>query len=108
LQASVFRAVENGVYLVRAANTGISGFISPYGEVRTLVNEDAGRQTFISGYKTYDIALGRRQNTFYTEWGDWFVLVCLVFAVYPVRNINFTTWLSKISNRVYGILKIKK
>ena len=88
LQASVFRAVENGVYLVRAANTGISGFIGPYGEVRTLVGEDAGRQTFISGYKTYDIALGRRQNTFYTEWGDWFVLVCLIIAIYGAIKVK--------------------
>ena len=88
LQASVFRAVENGVYLVRAANTGISGFISPYGEVRTLVDKDTGRQTFISGYKIYDIALGRRQNTFYTEWGDWFVLVCLIIAIYGVIKVK--------------------
>ena len=88
LQASVFRAVENGVYLVRAANTGISGFISPYGEVRTLVDEDTGSQTFISGYKTYDIALSRRQNTFYTEWGDWFVLVCLIIAIYGALKVK--------------------
>jgi len=33
LQASLFRAVENGVPVVRAANTGVSAFISPKGQV---------------------------------------------------------------------------
>jgi len=82
LSASVFRAVENGVYLVRAANTGISGFITTYGEPYPLIN--AGRQTFITGYKTQDIFVKPRQGTLYTSWGDWFVVVCLIIAIWGI------------------------
>jgi apolipoprotein N-acyltransferase len=82
LSASVFRAVENGVYLVRAANTGISGFITSEGRIEPLIEHDSGKQTFISGYKTKDIFLKINQGSFYTQWGDWFILVCGMMAMY--------------------------
>ncbi len=81
LSASVFRAVENGVYLVRAANTGISAFITPEGRVYPLIDDDSGKQTFISGYKIKDIFPIFKQNSFYMQWGDWLVLVCGIIAM---------------------------
>src|SRR5687767_15497645 len=44
---SVMRAIENRRYLVRAANTGISGFVDPYG--RILQKTDIFVQTAITG-----------------------------------------------------------
>lgn len=93
LQASVFRAVENSVYLVRAANTGISGFITPTGRAYPLIDNDSGRQTFVSGYKTEEIFLSRKQNNLYTQWGDWFVLLCgviLICGIFRVCRKNFS------------------
>jgi apolipoprotein N-acyltransferase len=84
LQASVFRAVENRVYLVRAANTGISGFIAPHGKVYPLIDSNSGKQTFASGSQTRNIILAPKQDTFYTKLGDWFVLICLAFVTYGV------------------------
>lgn len=55
LQASVFRAVENRVFVVRAANTGVSGFITPSGKIISLVRNKQGRNIFISGYLTQQI-----------------------------------------------------
>lgn len=84
LQASVFRAIENRVPLIRAANTGVSGFIDSTGEILETVNED-GKEIFVSGIATRDISthIGR---SYYTLYGDVFVffsmgaLLCLLIA----------------------------
>ena len=61
-QASL-RAIEEGRYLVRSANTGISGIVDPYGRVvkRTAIFESAvlvGEARFL------------RTSTFYARHGD--------------------------------------
>ena len=72
--ASVLRAVENRRWVVRAANTGYSGFISPRGEVigRTPLLEPA-------------VLLGRPEplaiRTFYSKFGDLFVYLCAVMIL---------------------------
>lgn len=78
LQASVFRALENRVFLVRAANTGISGFISPEGRIISLIHDKENEEIFISGYATQSIAPLVVKGSFYTRCGDIFVFVCLV------------------------------
>jgi apolipoprotein N-acyltransferase len=88
LQASVFRAVENGVYLIRAANTGVSGFITPVGRVYPLIDNTSSKQTFISGYKTKDIFPLLKQNSPYTQWGDWFVLACLMITIFGIIRVK--------------------
>ncbi len=84
-QMATMRAIEQGRYLVRSANTGISGGVDPYG--RVLVASDL----FVEGQWTMDVQLidGR---TVYAEIGDvvaWVsvlvVVVALVVAVRPVR-----------------------
>ena len=92
LSASVFRAIENDVYLVRAANTGISGFITPEGRVYPLIDHDSGKQTFISGYKTKDIFLKLDQDSVYTQWGDWFILLCGIIVLCGIIRVKFPTY----------------
>jgi len=84
LQASVFRAVENRIYLVRAANTGVSGFIAPSGKIISLVQDKNGRDIFIDGYKTEDIAVQKRHSTFYTRYGNIFPAICFLFVLYGI------------------------
>jgi len=87
LQASVFRAVENRRYLVRSANTGVSCFITPKGEIFSKVSHK--RDIFVSGYKTEDIILNS-QKTLYTKFGDYFILFCLIISVYGIIRPRIT------------------
>jgi len=81
LCASVFRAVENRVFLVRAANTGVSGFIAPTGKIVSLVGDKWVENIFISGYKTQEISFTRRGLSFYSCYGDIFIVLCVLFIL---------------------------
>ncbi|MBN2830788.1 MAG: apolipoprotein N-acyltransferase [Candidatus Omnitrophica bacterium] len=85
MAASVLRAVENRVYLVRAANTGVSAFISPSGRIISLVSGEKGDSIFIQGHKTEDIYISdSRAKTFYNRYGDFFPIFCLLIAILSV------------------------
>ena len=70
---AVFRAVENRRFLLRAATTGISGIVDPYG--RVLARSEIGVQTFLRETVTPSFAL-----TFYARRGDVFAGACLTIA----------------------------
>jgi apolipoprotein N-acyltransferase len=67
---TVFRAAENKRSLIRAANTGISGFIDPVGRIigSTGIFEDA--------VLVRSVPL-LREKTVYTRFGDVFAMICL-------------------------------
>jgi apolipoprotein N-acyltransferase len=71
---AVFRAVENRRSVVRAANTGISGFIDPVGHTV------AQTPLFTEAAMTRPIPL-LRQKSLYTRFGDVFSLACAAGAI---------------------------
>ncbi len=77
LQASVFRAVENQVWVVRAANNGWTGFIDPNGR---LLPSPGQLPRFKPGVAFAEIQVLSGRGTFYTRWGDWFPILCLVLT----------------------------
>ena len=79
VQNSVFRAIENRVNVIRAANSGVSCFIDQKGRVFGVVNSD-GKSIFVDGYKTEDIVL-TNTRTFYTVHGDLFAYLCVFIAI---------------------------
>ncbi len=81
LSASVFRAVENRLPVVRCANTGVSGFVSPAGKIISLVRDKQGEHIFIGGIGTETILLKERPLSFYSRCGDVFVAVCGIIFV---------------------------
>jgi apolipoprotein N-acyltransferase len=83
LSMTVFRAVENRVPLVRAANTGITAIIDSRGHVRRMT------QIFKEACLADEVRLGSG-DSFYTCFGDLFAQLCLavaaIFMVYSVRK----------------------
>jgi apolipoprotein N-acyltransferase len=83
LAATVFRAVENRVYVVRCANTGISCFIDPRGRIIDRVKDKDGQEIYVQGILTRPV-IPNISNTVYTRLGDWPVwisLVCLILLL---------------------------
>lgn len=75
LSMTVFRAVENRLYLVRAANTGISAIVDPKGAIiaKTKIFEKAA----VRGNVKYS-----NIQTIYVEYGDILVFFCFLLLVF--------------------------
>jgi apolipoprotein N-acyltransferase len=71
---AIFRAVETRRFLVRAATTGVSGIVDPYGRV---VNQIPPR---VAGVVRASVA-GRLETTPYTRVGDAFAFACVVGTI---------------------------
>lgn len=80
LQASIFRAIENGVPLIRAANTGVSAMITSEGTVLDQVKDSFGHDTFIAGGILGSVALNSK-TTFYLNKGHLVPYLCLIFTL---------------------------
>ena len=80
LQASVFRAVENRVHVIRAANTGISGIINPSGRIESVIKDGKGEPRFVSGTVTGEIRLLKQSGSIYSRYGEIFVILCCILA----------------------------
>jgi len=81
---AVFRAVENRKPVVRAANTGISGFIDSNGRIlgaTPLFQRTAMTMNIISG----------SARSFYSRFGDLFSYLCIVVTVLLLINISRST-----------------
>jgi apolipoprotein N-acyltransferase len=87
LAMASFRAVENGKYLVRAANTGISAVVDPHG--RVLESTPLFEPTVL----VRDVPFVRG-TTFYARHGDVFAWSCfaiaMVLTVATLRQRKFT------------------
>ena len=78
---AAMRAIENGRYLARAANTGVSGFVDPYGR---LVEKS---KVFEQDVLVQDVRL-LKTRTVYTSIGDAIAWLSLAFTVAAL----FASW----------------
>jgi apolipoprotein N-acyltransferase len=68
------RAVENGRWLLRDTNTGLTSSIDPYGRVVASVPRKL-RTVLVAPYALTSV------TTFYTRHGDWFAWLCAIISV---------------------------
>jgi len=98
LAMSVFRAVENRIYIVRCANTGISCCIGPNGRIAERVVDERGVDTFVRGVESATV-IPLQNRTFYHRFGDWpawssalialsFVAAALIARQRPTRSLR--------------------
>lgn len=82
--SALFRAVENGVPLVRCANNGLSCWIDAKGRMHNLYFEGS-RDIYQAGVKLVTVPLPpveeRGPSTFYHRHGDWFGWGCVGLTV---------------------------
>jgi apolipoprotein N-acyltransferase len=85
LANAVLRCAETKLPLVRAANTGVTCFIDPYGRV-TQKLEQRGN-TFVEGVLYGEIPIRLEPpKTFYTRYGDLFAMLCFFGALLSIRT----------------------
>jgi len=81
---AVVRAVEQGRYLVRAANTGISGIVDPYG--RVVARSDLFERTVVQGdVRFLDV------RTVYGRTGDAFAWACVAVTLLAAAALRMGT-----------------
>jgi apolipoprotein N-acyltransferase len=81
--SAVFRAVENGMPLVRCTNNGLTCWIDSRGRLREILRSESG-DVYGAGFLVAKIPLPpagrRREPTFYHRHGDWFGWGCVVLS----------------------------
>jgi apolipoprotein N-acyltransferase len=102
LSILVFRAVENRLWVARAANTGFSAVIDSSGRIVKQVS------LFQSGWIYANIPL-RGERTFYSRQGDWLIIFCgLIFlAGLIVNRIKYNNIFQQPGNRINQKRRLK-
>jgi apolipoprotein N-acyltransferase len=74
LNMARMRAIENGRWLLRSTNTGISGSIDPFG--RVVERAKRNMRTALRAQFAFT-----NVTTFYTRFGDWFAFGCVIISL---------------------------
>jgi apolipoprotein N-acyltransferase len=69
---ATFRAIEDGLWVVRPVLSGISGVVDPYGRVQTQTDSFGGGEPTATA-----VIVSRSTPTLYVRFGDWFAYLCI-------------------------------
>ncbi len=93
-EQAAMRAVEQGRYLVRAANTGISGIVDPYG--RVVMRSELFETVALVGQARF-----LTSTTLYARIGDLFAYACVAITLFSLTAVvaNRGSWPRPGENR---------
>ncbi len=86
--AAVIRAIENGIWIVRAGNTGVTALVDPEGRARRSI------PILKKGYLTGEIDISQNVNTIYTACGDLVLYASMLFFA-VITFISFFRFLKE-------------
>ncbi len=86
---SVFRAVENGKWVIQVADTGITGVINPHGRVIKKVPIEKKEESIFS-------IVPNKKHTFYDRFGNWINWLSMFFII---SDTVCTLWKAKKGGR---------
>ena len=69
---ATFRAIEDGLWVVRPVLSGVSGVIDPYGQVQAQTDSFSGGEPTATA-----VIVSRSTPTLYVRFGDWFAYLCV-------------------------------
>ncbi len=90
-EMAMLRSIEQGRYLIRAANTGITGIVDPYG--RVLTRTDLGETTTVVGEVRFVT-----ERTVYATMGDRAAHAAIVLAILALLAAFRSPWRSSSMN----------
>ena len=98
-----FRAVENGLPLLRCSNNGLTCWVDAQGRLRQIFQDKTG-SVYGAGFVTAKIPLRppgeRRAPTFYHEHGDWFGWGCVILSIVSSDSCPMKTWIGSWNPRL--------
>jgi apolipoprotein N-acyltransferase len=89
LSMAVFRAVENRIPMIRAANTGFSAFINHHGKIISL------SPLFTENVLNGSVDIPNFPLTFYARFGDLFAFSLLMVSFIKILSSLFHVWITK-------------
>jgi apolipoprotein N-acyltransferase len=78
---SIFRAIENGKYLLRSTNNGISAIINPLGVVEQKV--EYGKSGYVDFKEAKNI-----QQTLFTKYGNKIFIILILLYIFIIFSFN--------------------